>query len=132
MDYAKDLDGWIVNAFLDLSKSPYEESELEAFLKRLACVEQLKISKNQRIVHQTNLFPIMNGKERVVLHSVERMHFIRNQLERIITPAGVSVIFFNIGLENGRGYIRCSPKDFKTYRCLLSKYSNSFEVTLLQ
>ena len=101
MNYAEDLDAWVVNAFLDLSKSHYEESELEVFLRRLACVEQLKVSKGQRIVHQT-LFPIMNGKERLVLYNVERMHFIRSELERILTPAGVAVIFYNMGLENGR------------------------------
>jgi hypothetical protein len=45
MNYAEDLDAWVVNAFLDLSKSPYAESELEVFLRRLACVEQLNVSR---------------------------------------------------------------------------------------
>ncbi|MEM3463026.1 MAG: V4R domain-containing protein, partial [Candidatus Bathyarchaeia archaeon] len=41
-------------------------------------------------------------QSRVLLFSVERMHIIMDRMERILTPAGVAVIFFNMGLENGR------------------------------
>lgn len=102
MHYAEDLDGWVVNAFLDVSKTPHGASELEAFLSRLACIEQLNISRHGGIAHAA-LFPLMNGNERVVIRSVERLQLVRNQMERILTPAGVSVIFYNMGLENGRG-----------------------------
>lgn len=95
--------GWVVSGFLDVCKFPYGISGLEAFLKRLSCVEKLVVSEHPLFLYQTSLFPAMNGNERVIIQSVERMHWIRAQLEKILTPAGASVIFYNMGVENGRG-----------------------------
>jgi predicted hydrocarbon binding protein len=94
--------GWVVTAFLDMSKSINGPDELEAFLSRLGCVEDLVISHHKPVLYQTYLFPLMNGDERVLILSVNRMLGVRKQLEKILTTAGVSVIFYNLGLENGR------------------------------
>lgn len=94
---------WLVNAVLDTSTSNVERAGLEAFLKRLDCVEQLNITDYGRVLHQTSLFPIMNRSERVIFQSVSRLQYIRNQLERILTPSGVAVIYYNMGMEGGKG-----------------------------
>ncbi len=99
----KDTGGLIINAFLDVSKSPGGMSSLQTHLEKLDCLEKLVILENRPVLHQTSLFPIFNRSERVVLHSVKRMQYIRDQLERILTPSGLAVIFYNIGVENGKG-----------------------------
>ena len=94
--------GWAITGFLDMSKTINGTAELERFLRRLGCVEELIISQHKPLLHQVYLFPLMNGDERVVLFSVKRLLTVRAQLEKILTAAGVSVIYYNLGLENGK------------------------------
>ena len=103
MSEREDGNGWLFNAVLDMSKSAEGTAGLEAFLKRLDCVEQLSISDQGNVLHQTSLFPIMNRKDRVIFQSVTRLQYIRDQLEKILTPSGLSVIFYNMGVVGGRG-----------------------------
>jgi len=95
-------EGWVISAFLDMAQSIQGVAALETFLKRLTCVEKLVISEPRPVVYQTLLFPIVSGGERVILQATQRFQYIRSQMERILTPAGASVISYNNGLENGR------------------------------
>ena len=119
-----DADGWVISAFLDMSKSPYGASGLENFLKRLDCVDELAISEHTPILHQTSLFPIMNRNERVILQSVKRIQHVRDQLERILTSSGVSVIFYNMGLENGRGLHKMLVQEFRANLLTIQQRAN--------
>lgn len=104
--------GLVINAFLDVSNSPQGIHGLQAFLEKLDCVEKLVISEGKPVLHQTSQFPIVNRNERVVIQSVKRMQYIKDQLERILTPSGLAVIFYNIGLENGKGMYQLFVQQF--------------------
>ena len=104
----------IINAFLDISKSRDGGQGFRDSLKNLDHVEKLVISDKKQVLHQTSLFPIVNRQDRIIFQSTRRLQYVRDQLERILTPSGLSVIYYNMGFEGGRGMHQLFSEEFNS------------------
>ena len=96
----------ILIMFLAFSKDSHELDSLRGNLKALDVAEELEMVEPRPLPYETMLFPIRNFQNRVLLFRAAHVHFIMDRMERILTPAGAAVIFFNMGLENGRAMKR--------------------------
>jgi predicted hydrocarbon binding protein len=96
----------ILVMFLAFSKGSSEVDSLREGLGALNVAEELEIVEPKPLPYETMLFPIRNFQNRVLLFRAAHVHFIMDRMEKILTPAGAAVIFFNMGLENGRAMKR--------------------------
>jgi predicted hydrocarbon binding protein len=92
----------VLALFLAFPKGSLDVDSLKGSLRGLDVAEELEIVEPRPLPYETVLFPIRNLQSRVLLFTVDRMRTIMDRMERILTPAGAGVIFFNMGLENGR------------------------------
>ncbi len=96
----------ILTMFLSFPKDTFKVDSLREGLLGLDVAEELEIVEPQPLPYETMLFPIRNLHNRVLLFRAEHVHFVMDRMEKILTPAGAAVLFFNMGLENGRALRR--------------------------
>ncbi|MEM2339963.1 MAG: V4R domain-containing protein [Candidatus Bathyarchaeia archaeon] len=96
----------VLAMFLAFPKDSFEANSLKDRLRELDVAEELEIVEPKPLPYETMLFPIRNLQNRVLLFRAAHVHFVMDRMEKILTPAGAAVIFFNMGLENGRALRR--------------------------
>lgn len=95
----EELGSW--TAFIDVSKSTQSLSEVEAKLRKLDMVVDVKFKEPKPAPFEMFHFPLLHGKTRAVIMPIGTFWALIDQLERILKPSGLAAVHYETGKKVG-------------------------------
>jgi len=88
-------------SFIDVSKAERDINQIEADLRSLDVVQDVKIVKPEPLIYDVIHFPIQYGDSTAVIMPLELFGSLLEEIENILTPSGFAAVFYGAGKRSG-------------------------------
>lgn len=105
-----DLGYW--TSFINISKAKTSIEQIEAELRKLEVVEDVKIAKPEPLPYDVIHFPMTHGQSAAIVMPSELMSSLFDQVEKILMPSGFIAVFYDAGKKSGAFIVELLAKRY--------------------